>query len=360
MEMTMNILPCGFLTTNEEGKITFINKYLTELLSMKEEDIIAGSNIYDLFPVGSKVYFETHIRPLLLMQGSVKEISVDLLRPDKTRVPVLLNGIVRRELIEGPATICYTISDISHRKKYERELLLAADKQKELSDQLQIQNDRLTNLAYIISHNVRSHVANISGLIDIFELADKKDKDWAWSMLINTVNSLDETIHHLNTILSLRDNPDLPMESINVMDEINKILQTIQMSTLHAKATIRCDIDSGERLTTNPAYFQSVLLNLLTNAVKYRSPDRDLDIFINMSREGDFTVLNVSDNGLGIDLSKYQDQLFGMYKTFHGNEDAKGLGLFLSKQHIEAMKGKMEVESTVGVGSTFKVFFPNL
>ncbi|MGV3705459.1 MAG: sensor histidine kinase [Arcticibacter sp.] len=238
--------------------------------------------------------------------------------------------------------------------------MLATEKQKELATQLQIRNDRLTNLAYIISHNVRSHVANISGLIDVFELTANKDRDWAWGMLINTVNSLDETIHHLSTIMSIQDNPDLPMESVNVTDEINKVLQIIQLSTISAEATIRCDIDSKKHLTTNPAYFQSVLLNLLTNAVKYRSPDRKLDISISMSKEDDFTILKVSDNGLGIDLNKHQTQLFGMYKTFHGNKDAKGLGLFLSKRHIEALKGKMKVESKVGVGSTFKVFFPNV
>jgi len=67
--------------------------------------------------------------------------------------------------------------------------------------------------------------------------------------------------------------------------------------------------------------------------------------------------LSIEDNGIGIDLKKYDENLFGMYKTFHQNEDAKGLGLFIAKNQIEALGGKIEVKSEVDKGTTFTIFF---
>ncbi|MFX6182827.1 ATP-binding protein, partial [Acinetobacter baumannii] len=78
-------------------------------------------------------------------------------------------------------------------------------------------------------------------------------------------------------------------------------------------------------LTTNPAYFESILQNLVSNAIKYRSPDRLPAIQINLTQNQEYIILEVIDNGLGIDTHKYGARIFGMYKTFHRNKDAKGL-----------------------------------
>lgn len=350
MDKVMNILPCGFLTTNSEGKIIFINRYLTELLKVREEDIVGRTHIADFFPIGGKVYFETHIHPLLLMQRSVEEISMELLQPDKTRVPVLLNGIIKTDSQDESTTIYYTIFDISQRKKYECELLLATERQKR-------QNDRLTNLAYVFSHNVRSHVANISGLISITDMDDRENRNWAFDMLGKSADALGDTIQHLSSILSIRDTTNLPTEVLNVKDEIDKVLKILQLPISSSNATVHYNIGDGRYLATNAAYLESILLNLLSNAIKYRSENRNPEIHISLTREGDFKILEIKDNGLGIDLNKHGDQLFEMYKTFHGNQDAKGLGLSIVKAQIEAIMGRIEVESTVGVGTSFSIFF---
>ena len=106
-----------------------------------------------------------------------------------------------------------------------------------------------------------------------------------------------------------------------------------------------------------PAYLESIILNLMTNAVKYGHPMRAPKITIEASKEGNGIVLSVTDNGLGIDLDRYGDKIFGMYKTFHNNKDARGLGLYIIKNQIEAMDGYITVESSVNKGSVFKVFF---
>ncbi|RZL06168.1 MAG: ATP-binding protein, partial [Hymenobacter sp.] len=101
----------------------------------------------------------------------------------------------------------------------------------------------------------------------------------------------------------------------------------------------------------------SILLNLLSNAIKYRSPTRPAFIRLLARQELGAVVLAVQDNGLGIDLVKNQAKLFGMYKTFHDNEDARGVGLFITKNQVEAMAGTISVESNVDVGTTFTVHF---
>jgi light-regulated signal transduction histidine kinase (bacteriophytochrome) len=105
-----------------------------------------------------------------------------------------------------------------------------------------------------------------------------------------------------------------------------------------------------------PAYLDSILLNLFTNAIKYKSPKRKAFLEINYEINESQTIISFKDNGLGLDLKKNGHKLFGMYKTFHGNEDAKGIGLYITKNQIEAMDGKIEVESKLDCGSTFKIF----
>jgi signal transduction histidine kinase len=106
-----------------------------------------------------------------------------------------------------------------------------------------------------------------------------------------------------------------------------------------------------------PAYLQSIALNFITNAIKYRHPDRPAIVSIDAKKMDKWIILSVADNGIGIDLEQHGHKLFGMYKTFHGNSDARGIGLFITKNQIEAMGGKVEVESTAGFGTKFNIYF---
>jgi signal transduction histidine kinase len=144
---------------------------------------------------------------------------------------------------------------------------------------------------------------------------------------------------------------------LKLRDEAQKAIDTINYVILETKATIINEI--GENIWVNaiPTYLDSILLNLLTNAVKYRSTERSPVIRMYAERGEEGFILFVEDNGIGIDLVKNGEKLFGMYKTFHNNPDAKGFGLFITKNQVEAMNGRIEVESEVGKGSKFKVYF---
>ena len=160
-------------------------------------------------------------------------------------------------------------------------------------------------------------------------------------------------------MISIQSNTSLPVRSINLLKEIEKTVASIPMLISNANTSITYAFDHDERLVTNPAYFESIVLNLLTNALKYKSPDRPLVITISLESEGKYKIVCFRDNGLGIDLDRHKEKLFGMYNTFHGNKDAKGLGLFIMKAQIEAMKGKIDVESELNAGTAFKLYFIN-
>lgn len=138
---------------------------------------------------------------------------------------------------------------------------------------------------------------------------------------------------------------------------INKVLDVLHDSIKQKDIVVLNYIQSSVTIECLPAYLESILLNIVTNAIKYSDTKKVSKIIFTSDINDDYVVLNIKDNGLGIDLNKYKDSIFGLYKTFHKNNDARGVGLYLTKNQIENMGGKIEVESTLHVGSTFKIYF---
>src|SRR5690606_37667081 len=100
-----------------------------------------------------------------------------------------------------------------------------------------------------------------------------------------------------------------------------------------------------------------IIQNLISNAIKYKNPDRAPVILIESYIENNIVKLRVKDNGLGIDLERNGDKIFGFRKTFHKHPDAKGLGLFITRNQIETLGGKIYVESKPNIGTTFTIEF---
>lgn len=219
------------------------------------------------------------------------------------------------------------------------------------------QNNRLQNFAYIISHNIRSHSANIIGIVNIYEMQKElEEQNKLFGMLKTSTNKLAETIENLNDIITIQNSTELQRSELHLRDEIEKTVNGINSIVSSSNTCIVNNVPEAYTVQFVPSYLESILLNLLTNAIKYRSPDRNAIIELSVEKDGNYTVLSVKDNGLGIDLKKNKDKLFGMYKTFHNNRDARGFGLYITKNQIEAMGGKIEVESELGKGSTFKIY----
>ncbi len=220
------------------------------------------------------------------------------------------------------------------------------------------QNTKLKSFAYIVSHNVRSHAANFTGLLGLIqETKNESEKQLYFSMLESCAKQLDETIYNLNEIITINENLAKPKDKRNLKAEVLKTLDILAGEMLTHQVNITVDINEDTFVEVIPAYLESILLNLVSNAIKYRSLENPPIVEISAEKITNYVCLYVKDNGQGIDLERHKSKLFGMYKTFHNNPDARGFGLHITKTQIEAMGGKIEVESQVNVGSTFKVFF---
>ncbi|MCH8523961.1 MAG: PAS domain-containing sensor histidine kinase [Balneolales bacterium] len=220
------------------------------------------------------------------------------------------------------------------------------------------QNNRLLNFAQIVSHNIRSHTSNIMGLLEIIrESSSEQEVNRMLEMLGETGKKLDETLHNLNEVLTITRNANPIKEPVNVGEEIQIVLASFSGTLDTLNAQIILNVPDQLTIRVVPAYLSNILTNLISNSIKYRSPERKLELRIDVAKTSKGVQLRVVDNGLGLDAAKYRDQLFGMYRTFHGNEDARGLGLFLMKNQVEAMGGTIDLESEPDKGAAFIVNF---
>lgn len=242
-------------------------------------------------------------------------------------------------------------TDISKIKEAENEII-------SLLDVTADQNKRLLNFAHIVSHNLRSHSGNFSMLL---ELLDKENNPEAQKEMMGFLreasDNLKETIAHLNEVVQMNSSTEDNLKQVSLNKAADNVIGSIQALLKTNDATCVINIPENTYVRAVPAYLDSILLNFVTNSVKYRSPDRNPEIAITATpAPNHFIMLSITDNGMGIDLKKHGSKLFGMYKTFHGNKDARGIGLFITKNQIEAMGGKIEAESEPGIGTTFKIF----
>ena len=221
------------------------------------------------------------------------------------------------------------------------------------------QNTQLEQFGYIIAHNLRSPVARILGLTNIinsshFEMP--KDKI-ILEKLEHSALDLDTIIHDLNSILDVKKGANHSFELVNLEERITKVKSILKEKIQEANVLLEERFEINECYAI-PAYIESILYNLISNAIKYRSPDRPIVIHVSsFAKEGQLNLV-VKDNGLGLDLSKLKDKVFSMYQRFHDHVEGKGIGLFLVKTQVEALNGTIKIESEVNKGTTFYVVIP--
>lgn len=217
-------------------------------------------------------------------------------------------------------------------------------------------NEKLLDFTYIISHNIRSNTSNMSMIMDLIDdTKDEAEKCEYFKLLKESNDKLSETIHYLNETINIQLGSKESKVRLNLKSEIKKTLLGVNGIIKKENTSIRINVPDDMEVRTIPSYFESIMFNLVTNAIKYKVPGTSPAIEITAKKTGTKTEIFVKDNGRGIDMVKNRNKIFGMYKTFHGNEDAVGLGLFMSKNHVEALGGTISVESEPGKGSTFKV-----
>jgi PAS domain S-box-containing protein len=244
--------------------------------------------------------------------------------------------------------------DVSDEKKQEKE-------KEQLIRELTKNNKDLKEFSYITSHNLRAPISNLTGLLSLIEdipIEDSELKEILFGFDKST-HLLNETINDLTKVMIIKDNLSIQKEDLFLKDIFEDVFSQLSFQIDLHKPILQIDFEQVSVLNINKTYIESILLNLLTNALKYRAESKTLKITITASQNNDSTTLVFKDNGIGIDLERNRDKIFGLYQRFHDYPDSKGLGLYLVKSQVEAMNGTISIESQVNKGTTFTLTFKN-
>jgi len=379
-----NTFPSGFFSSLPNGIIIDSNKNFLELTNYSREEVIGKKKFTDFLSLGGKIYFENVFAPALKLGGTIEEVNFNFIKKGGTRFPVLVNSL---EIKDITGTHLYTHSvvfNIAQRKKYEQELLKSKKNANELSNKLiavnkelrsrtaliskqklqleefnqhlENKNRQLSSFAHIASHNLRAPVSNLMVLKDFYkENTDLKDKAMLFSKVETVIDRLNETLNELIESLKIQGNKGITNDAVIFDTVFAKTLAILDIQILDSKAVVTANFCEAPTIEYPKLYMESILLNLLSNSIRYRAPDRIAQIHFRTEITNNEIVLIATDNGLGIDLKKYGHKLFGLNNTFHRHPDSKGVGLFMTRTQIEAVGGSVTVESEVDRGTTFKI-----
>lgn len=243
-----------------------------------------------------------------------------------------------------------------------KELELSSHKMREVLEQLQIQNELLQQYTYIVSHNLRAPIANISGLTELFDFEDSNCEENKEILLhiYKVSKHLDHIIKDLNEILSADGKIEKAKTELNLYNEIERVCEELNAEILNKNARVRIVTPRDFTVIGVKGYIFSILHNLVENALKYQHADRQTDIEIGSHRIASGYSIWVKDNGIGIDLPKNEGKLFKLHSRLGGMDTSgMGMGLFLVKTHVDQLGGEILVESTLGEGTNFTLLFPN-
>jgi signal transduction histidine kinase len=228
------------------------------------------------------------------------------------------------------------------------------------NQQLVAHNNELQQFSYTVSHNLRGPVASMLGLINVHKHAATADEaNEILKLLEQSTRSLETVIHDLNKIIEIRNDKFSNYENISLEKEVQIIRQSLNPFITSNHARIETDFQVPEMVSVK-AYINSILYNLISNGIQYRSFERPPVIKLMSRKVNDMMLLECSDNGLGIDLRKFKGDLFKLYKRFHTHTQGKGLGLYLVKQQVEKLQGKIDIDSRLNEGTTFTIMLPFL
>lgn len=249
--------------------------------------------------------------------------------------------------------LCIAITDITEQKRMEIERV-------QIIDNLLQRNRDLEQFSYIVSHNIRMPLSNLLGLITLLENdISQEDKMFFNEAVKESVLKLEDVVTDVNEILSIRkEEQQLTRENVEIERIIQKIQAEFKDSILKTNAKIVCDFSEISSIHTIPTYIHSIFLNMISNSLKFTSKDVSPEIKVWSEKEEGSVKICIQDNGIGIDLEKNGNKIFGLYKRFDLSKEGKGLGLFMVKNQVAALNGTIHIESRLGKGSTFIISLP--
>jgi signal transduction histidine kinase len=215
-------------------------------------------------------------------------------------------------------------------------------------------NNDLMQFSYTLSHNLRGPVARLLGLTNLAKRAPEQSD--INELIAKSARDLDEVLRDLGQILDTGTEIYAVMEDVSLRHEWNRAVRLLE-DNINDDVILDVDFDQVNSIRGVKAMVQSVFYNLLSNALKYKSPERPLFVQVKSLAKSNATIIEFSDNGVGIDLERYGKDIFKLYKRFHTSTQGKGVGLYLVKMQVESMNGNITVHSKVNTGTKFRMNF---
>jgi light-regulated signal transduction histidine kinase (bacteriophytochrome) len=269
------------------------------------------------------------------------------------------NTLVPEFDVDGNLVSILAISkEVTRQKNLELRLRDNIKTLKHASEELSHRNRQLEDFANIASHNLRSPIGNLQMLLELHDQEENpKQKEFFIEKIKEVTQRLNGTVDNLTEVVKLKSNINKKREVIRFDKMLDAIMGSLSGQIMESKAAISFDFTKCECICYPKVYLESVLMNLLTNALKYRSPKRVPEIHFETFVKKGRIVLSCQDNGIGIDMTRHGQKIFGFNKTFHKNKDARGVGLFITKNQIEVLGGSIEAISEVDNGTQFIIMF---
>ncbi len=324
------------------------SKALFDILEFDQDADLDLEKSFDLFPDQAKCKIQSCVQDAINLGK-----SWDLILPIKTAKgnslwirsigkPIIKFGMVHK--------IFGIIQNVSKQVEDQEKL-------KHVIDGLTSQKNHLEHLNHIVSHNLRSPVKNLVLLVNGLKVPQSDTNSTELIKHIKKVShSIDSLLEDLVDMVKILQQENIESEIIQMKEIINKTKMILNGQIQHIKPVIKIDLKKWHSISYPKVYMESIVLNLMSNALKYSSMDRKLNIKFKTFEQDGRKGFYIKDNGLGIDLNKNGAKIFHLNQTFHDNINGKGVGLFMTKKQVELMGGEILVESQLGLGTTFKVF----
>lgn len=329
------------------GQIISVNKAMCDLVGYSRNELLQMTAPNLLPKKHQLVHKMLEVRE---QTGSFKG-EVVVVHKNNTEIPVEVSTVLIKDNVDEP--VSFTIlRDIREKKKVEQE-------QKVLTEELLKNNKDLQQFSYITSHNLRAPIANLQSLLSLFNKSDLNDpfNRTLVEKFEEATGQLQETLNDLINILVIKSNTNIEKEELSFEATLNNVKKHINNLLEQNHGVLKSDFTQAPTIEYNKVHLESIFMNLISNSIKYRSPERRLEINIQSYQKPGWIILEFEDNGVGFDAARYKDRIFGLYQRFHNTTEGKGIGLYIVKSQVEALGGNINVQSSEGVGTKFTIHF---
>ncbi|WP_423819135.1 PAS domain S-box protein [Salinimicrobium sp. TIG7-5_MAKvit] len=337
----------AFFTVDNDWTVTYWNQHAEKLLESNKGRIL-GKNFWEVFPDAVGTKFHT-----CYYKASKEQIVVDF-EEYFERVNKWFD--VTAYPSKGGLSVYFR--DVTERKESELKIIELNKNLKAYTEELVSANKGLEQFSYIISHNLRAPVANIMGLGELLkEDYPVEVKTQFQEELLSNVERLDTIIKDLNNILQVKVDMSEKKEPIVLSELVESVQSGIGQVIQKENVQIITNFSEVPYINSIKTYLHSIFYNLIFNSIKYRRPEVSPVIEITSEEKSGNIYITFKDNGMGIDLSKKGNQIFGLYKRFHHHVEGKGMGLFMVKTQVELLGGEIQVTSEENKGTQFTIEF---